>query len=110
MINPKFSAIVYRVRSEVQAPRNVKDPGSDFLPRQPSRFGYVKKVKLRQGQVWKRGEEYIRIVRLERIEVEYKSMPTLIGKEGTHHHLGKKEFCRLLKGAVLLAPLGINAG
>ncbi len=67
-------------------------------------------MKLRQGQVWKRGGEYIRIVHLERLEVEYKSMLDLIGREGTHHHVSKKEFCRLLKDAVLLAPLGINAG
>ena len=44
------------------------------------------------------------------IRQSYASFKRQGGGEGTHHHLGKKEFCRLLKGAVLLAPLGINAG
>jgi hypothetical protein len=38
-------------------------------------------MKLQQGQVWKQGREYIRIVRLERIEVEYKSMTSLHTKD-----------------------------
>jgi hypothetical protein len=59
-------------------------------------------VKLCQGQVWKQGKEYIRIVRLERFEVEYKSMPNLGNKEGTKHVTSKKDFCRLLKQARLL--------
>ena len=29
-------------------------------------------MKLQQDQVWKRGEEYLRILHLERLEVEYK--------------------------------------
>jgi hypothetical protein len=61
-------------------------------------------MKLCQGQVWKQGGEYIRIVRLERLEVEYKSMPNLGNKEGTMHVTSKKDFCRLLKGAHLLQP------
>ena len=59
-------------------------------------------MKLCQGQVWKQGGEYIRIVRLERREVEYKSSTNLAGKEGTKHVTGKKDFCRLLKKARLL--------
>jgi hypothetical protein len=61
-------------------------------------------MKLRQGQVWKQGKEYIRIVRLQRLEVDYKSMASLAGKEGTKHVTSKKDFCRLLKGAHLLQP------
>ena len=60
-------------------------------------------MKLCQGQVWKSGKEYIRIVRLERLEVEYKSMPNFGNKEGTKHVTSKKDFCRLLKGARLLS-------
>jgi hypothetical protein len=56
-------------------------------------------MKLCQGQVWKQGAEYIRIVRLERLEVEYKSMTSLAGKEGMKIVTSKKDFCRLLKGA-----------
>jgi hypothetical protein len=61
-------------------------------------------MRLRQGQVWKKGREFIRIVRLERLEVEYKSLASLAGKEGTKHITSKKDFCRLLKQARLLAP------
>ncbi|HZF00280.1 MAG TPA: hypothetical protein VE344_00100 [Methylomirabilota bacterium] len=60
-------------------------------------------MKLCQGQVWKQGKEYIRIVRLERLEVEYKSMPNLANKEGVMRVTSKKDFCRLLKGAHLLS-------
>ncbi len=62
-------------------------------------------MKLCQGQVWKKEKEYIRIVRLERLEVEYKSMVNLGSKEGTLHTTSKKDFCRLLKQARLLAPV-----
>jgi hypothetical protein len=63
-----------------------------------------KPIKLRQAQVWKQGEEYFRIVRLERLEVEYKSTTTWTAKKGMHRKVSKKEFCRLLKNATLLAP------
>lgn len=59
-------------------------------------------MKLQQGQVWKHGDEYIRLVVLKRLEVEYKSLPDLHSKEGTRHHVSKKDFCRLLKNATLL--------
>lgn len=59
-------------------------------------------MKLCQGQIWKQGEEYIRIVRLERLEVEYKAKTSLNTKEGTLHHTSKKDFCRLLRNARLL--------
>ncbi len=61
-------------------------------------------IKLRQGQIWQSGEEFFRIVRLERLEVEYKSTITPAAKKGTHHKVSKKEFCRLLKKAALLPP------
>lgn len=60
------------------------------------------KMKLQQGQVWKAGDEYLRIVDLERLEVKYKAMKDLASREGTHHHVTKKQFCRLLKNATLL--------
>jgi hypothetical protein len=60
-------------------------------------------MKLCQGQVWKADRKYIRIVRLERLEVEYKSLANLGAKEGTRHVTSKKDFCRLLKQARLLA-------
>ena len=61
-------------------------------------------MKLCQGQIWKQGKEYIRIVRLERLEVEYKLLVSLNSKVGTMHVTSKKDFCRLLKQAHLLAP------
>lgn len=61
-------------------------------------------MKLEQGQIWKRGDEYLRIVEWARLTIEYKAMKHLESKEGTRHRVTKKEFCRLIKGAVLLTP------
>jgi len=68
-----------------------------------------KTLRLCQGQVWKQGEEYFRIVRLERLAVEYKSFTTLASKTGTHHKVSKKEFCRLLKNSTLLGRAETSA-
>jgi hypothetical protein len=65
-------------------------------------------VKLAQNQVWKHGDEYLRIVRLERLEVQYKAIRNLLSGEGTHHHVSKKEFSRLIKGATLLTPAEVR--
>jgi hypothetical protein len=59
-------------------------------------------MKLQQGQVWKCGEEFVRIVHLERLEVDYKSFKSLKGSDGKHQKASKKEFCRMLKGATLI--------
>jgi hypothetical protein len=61
-------------------------------------------MKLQQGQVWKCGDQYVRIVHLERLEVSYKSASNLKFSDGKHQHTSKKDFCRLLKGASLLTP------
>jgi hypothetical protein len=61
-------------------------------------------LKLQQGQVWKCGDTYVRIVQLERLEVGYKSASNLQFSDGKHQHTSKKDFCRLLKGATLVAP------
>ena len=61
-------------------------------------------LKLRQAQVWKLGDEFIRIVHLERLEVEYKTFKNLATDKGKRHHTSKKDFCRLIKSATLLAP------
>jgi len=61
-------------------------------------------MKLRQGQVWKCGAEYVRIVHLERLEVGYKSATNPKFTGGSHQHTSKKDFCRLLKGATLVSP------
>jgi hypothetical protein len=59
-------------------------------------------MKLAQNQVYRQGDQYLRIVQLGRLEVQYKAVRNLLTGEGTHHRASKKEFCRLLKGARLL--------
>ena len=59
-------------------------------------------LKLRQGQIWKSTDGYIRIVNLERLEVGYKVIKNLKTGEGKHIVTSKKDFCRLLKTCTLL--------
>ena len=59
-------------------------------------------MKLEQGQIWKKGDEYLRIVEWARLSIEYKRMKDPLTKEGTLHKVTKKEFCRLLKDAELV--------
>lgn len=61
-------------------------------------------MKLQQNQIWKQGDLYLRIVHWERMFIVYKAMKDLSTKQGTEHQVSKKEFCRLIKGAVLLTP------
>lgn len=62
------------------------------------------KLKLEQGQIWKQGDVYFRIVKWTRLSIDYKVLKNLSNKEGTLHAVTKKEFCRLIKGATLLTP------
>ena len=64
----------------------------------------LRDMKLRQNQVWHLGGEFVRIVALDRLEVQYKAMKNLATGEGKHVKATKKEFCRLIKGAKLLTP------
>ena len=66
-------------------------------------------MKLHQGQTWKLGEQFIRIARLERLAVEYKTMDDLVTRQGVHHKSTKKEFCRLIKNAKLLSAEDVSA-
>lgn len=63
-------------------------------------------MKLQQNQAWKQGNHYLRIVVLERLSVEYKQTRDLAAKDGKRYRVTKKEFCRLLKGAVLVPSSG----
>jgi len=56
-------------------------------------------MKLFQNQLWKQGENFFRIVVLERLAVEYKRFDAADPELDTHHRVTKKEFCRLIKGA-----------
>lgn len=66
-------------------------------------------MKLEEGQVWKQKDLYLRIVRRERLSVEYKAMKDPKTKEGALHVVTKKEFCRLLHGAELMSPEQMRA-
>ena len=61
-------------------------------------------MKLEQGQVWKRGDEALRIVEWSRLTIGYKATKDPAAIEGPLVRVTKKEFCRLLKGAVLVTP------
>ena len=69
----------------------------------------MESMKLEQGQIWQRGEDYYRIVEWARLSIEYKAMKDPVSKLGTLHKVTKKEFCKLLKGAVLLKPEDLPA-
>ncbi len=58
-------------------------------------------MKLQQNQIWLKNGEYYRIVQLSRLEVQYKTLTDPLSGRGPHQQVTKKEFCRLLKGAVL---------
>jgi hypothetical protein len=66
-------------------------------------------MKLQQGQIWNEGTHYLQIVQLERLEVKYKSFKNLASRKGPHHHVSKKDFCRLIKHAILLTPAEVQA-
>jgi hypothetical protein len=72
------------------------------LAEEPHAPDNEKIMKLQQNQIWQKGSEYYRIVQLARLEVQYKTMTDPLSGHGPHQQVTKKEFCRLLKGAVLL--------
>lgn len=59
-------------------------------------------MRLQQGQLWKQGDVYYRIVHLERLAVEYKELKAANSLDGFHRGATKKDFCRLIKGAMLM--------
>ncbi|CAN5380398.1 hypothetical protein BH23VER1_BH23VER1_31900 [soil metagenome] len=61
-------------------------------------------MKLQQGQLWKKGDEYYRIVHWERMSIGYKRTTSPTDAEGTRHSVTKKAFCQLIKGAELVEP------
>ena len=65
-------------------------------------------MKLAQNQVWQQGDHFLRIVHLDRLEVKYKELTNLLSGAGRHHHVSKKEFCRLIKGARLLTQAEVR--
>jgi hypothetical protein len=59
-------------------------------------------MKIQQNQLWQKGEEYIRVVHRDRLSVVYKIIKDPTARGGEQKNATKKEFCRMLKGAVLL--------
>ena len=79
------------------------------MPIRRDGFANTMALKLQQGQVWKRGNEFIRIVQLSRLEVAYKIVNNLKTGAGEHRFTSKKDFCRLLKECRLLAPKAVES-
>lgn len=61
-------------------------------------------MRLLEGQLWKVGNEYWRILYRDHHRVVYKVMKNPARKEGVEIEATKKEFCRNLKKAELLTP------
>ena len=64
-------------------------------------------MKLRQNQVWQKGAEYIRIVHRDNLSVVYKIITDVSVQFAPHQRTTKKEFCRMLHGAVLLDKMPV---
>jgi hypothetical protein len=61
-------------------------------------------MRLYQDQLYRKGDHYLRITRLDRYEVEYKVTEGDPKGQGKLAVLPKKPFCRLLKDMVLVSP------
>jgi len=62
-------------------------------------------MRIYQDEIYQKGEKFIRIVRLDRYEVEFKTASGDPKGAGSVSVLPKKEFCRLLKGMTLVVPV-----
>ena len=63
------------------------------------------RMRIYQDEIYQKGARFIRIVKLDRYEVEYKTMDGDPKGEGPVAVASKKEFCRLLKGMTLVPPV-----
>jgi hypothetical protein len=61
-------------------------------------------MKLCQGQVWKVNQEYVRLVSVERLAVDYMTIKDPQAKGGVHARATKKQFCTFLKTGTLVFP------
>ena len=59
-------------------------------------------MKLKQGQIWQKGNNFYRITEWSRMIIQYKHTTKPGHKEGEVVEVSKKEFCRLIKGAKLV--------
>lgn len=61
-------------------------------------------MRLFQDQIYQKGNQFIRIIRLDRYEVEFKTTQGDPKGDGPVEVFKKKEFCRLLKHSTLIFP------
>lgn len=61
-------------------------------------------MRIFQDQLYRKGEQFIRILRVERHEVEFKTTQGDPKGDAESQVLPKKAFCRLLKGMTLETP------
>ena len=61
-------------------------------------------MRIFQDQLYRKGERFVRLLRVERHEVEFKTTQGDPKGDVEIQTLSKKEFCRLLKGMTLVTP------
>lgn len=66
--------------------------------------GHPARMRLFQDQIYQKGDRFIRIVRLDRYQVDFKDTTGDPKGPAEVTTLAKKEFCRLLKGMTLVFP------
>jgi hypothetical protein len=66
-------------------------------------------MRLYQDDIYQKGDRFIRIVRLDRYEVEFKATDGDPKGEGEVTTLAKKEFCRLIRGMTVVASVKKDA-
>lgn len=62
-------------------------------------------MRLFQDEIYQKGNTYIRIIRLDRYEVEFKQTEGDPKGEAEEQVLVKKEFCRLIRGMTRIFPV-----
>ncbi len=62
-------------------------------------------MRIFQDQIYQKGDRFVRVVRLDRYEVEFKTTQGSPKGEGMQQVFTKKEFCRHLKGMTLVVPV-----
>lgn len=61
-------------------------------------------IRLQQDQVWQQGDTFYKIVHWERLFIVYRQLRDPKDRQGPERQVSKKDFCRLIKGAQLVAP------
>lgn len=62
-------------------------------------------MRLAQNQLWRKENKFYRIVRLERLAVDYKELDPMDPDKGDHYSVSKKEFCRLIKNGEVVVQI-----